>query len=86
MGGASGLLGNLGTQLAGNNCSPGVNWNSAIISGMAGAFGGLVGSAVSGITNYMGAQIFNEFGQEVIGSSVSGAVAGTFDAALQELY
>ena len=86
MGGVSGSLGNLGAQLAGNNCNQGIDWDSAMISGMAGAFGGLAGSAIAGITNTVGAQIFNEFGQEVIGSSVSGAVAGTFDAALQELY
>jgi len=87
MGGASGLLGNLGSQLIGNNCSsPEIDWDSAMISGMAGAFGGLTGSTITGITNHMGAQIFTQFGQDVIGSSVSGAVAGTLDAALQELY
>jgi RHS repeat-associated protein len=99
MGGVAGFSGNVGAQLGFNslnNLDTGINWDSAQASAMAGAFGGLVGGSIAGITNgtviaglnggRMNIQIFSEFGQDVISSSTSGAVAGSLDAALQATY
>jgi len=81
VGGFSGFLGNIGTQYF-NPCSKGIDWGSAGLSALAGAGGGLLGSAAGGITSRQGLPVFTKFGQDVISSSVSGIGAGGLDVLL----
>jgi hypothetical protein len=84
MGTGAGFLGNVTAQkLFPDPCSKGTNWESAGLSAVSGAVGGLAGSGLAGIASRQGLPVLTKFGQDVISSSVSGIVAGGLDALSQ---
>jgi len=56
-----------------------IDWHSAGISGLA----GLAGGGLANITSKQGLRIFTEFGQDVIGNTIAGIVAGGLDVYAQ---
>jgi hypothetical protein len=87
MGMFSGFLGNVGTQLLfPTSCSKNIDWASVGLSTLSGGLGGLAGGALASAQSAQGMLIFTEFGQDIVSSSVAGAVAGFVDAYSQAAY
>lgn len=79
----SGFLGNIGSQLLVEGKSlDRIDYDSAMVSGFAGAVGGAIGAGAAGITSRQGLTVLTEYGSEIVSSTVGGISAGTYDAIL----
>jgi RHS repeat-associated protein len=90
--GTAGFLGNVATQMLVEGRSlECVDFQSAGISALAGALGGALGGGVASVrvpgilapASAARGPIFTQFGQEVVGSTLAGTIAGALDVALR---